>query len=253
MGMDAPLPDRIKTPQVARAIMSPSGLLLAGAGMSAAILGGLPIVAAAVIGAGVWAVRVAAAIPKRDKKGPSRRELSNLGDPWRRYVQDARIAQAQFATAVKQTKPGPLQDRLASVSRRIDDGVNECWNIAVRGQSLDMARMTLDVPRINQELAECATYPPSPSVDATRHALQSQLETAHRLETVATDAQTRLRLLNAQLDEAVAQAVELSVHGTDTSDLQSLAGSVDTVVGDLEALRQGLEEAGGGTATLGVT
>src|SRR4051794_38839591 len=87
--MDAPLPDRVKTPQVARAIMSPSGLLLAGAGMSAAILGGLPLVAAAAIGAGVWAVRVAAAIPKRQKKGPSRRELSNLGDPWRRYVQDA--------------------------------------------------------------------------------------------------------------------------------------------------------------------
>jgi hypothetical protein len=221
--------------------------------MSAAILGGLPLVAAAAIGAGVWAVRVAAAIPKRTKKGPSRRELSNLGDPWRRYVQDAMIAQGQFATAVKQTRPGPLHDRLADVSRRIDDGVDECWNIAVRGQSLDMARYTLDVPRIQQELAESSTYQPSPSVDATRHALQSQLNTAARLQSVAADAQARLRLLNAQLDEAVAQAVELSVHGTDTTDLQTLAGSVDSVVGDLEALRQGLEEAGGGTATLGVS
>lgn len=251
--MDAPLSERVKSPRVARAIMSPSGLLLAGAGMSAAILGGLPILAAAGIGAAAWAVRVAASVPRRSKAGPSRRDLSNLGDPWRRYVQDAMVAQAQFATAVRQTRPGPLHDRLVDIGRRIDDGVNECWAIATKGQSLDVAYMTLDVPRIQQEMAEYAVYPSSPAVDATRHALQSQLDTASRLSHIGQDAQARLRLLNAQLDEAVAQAVELSVHGTEASDLSPLAGNVDSVVGDLEALRQGLEEVGGGTAAPGVS
>ena len=251
--MDAPLTERVKSPRVARAIMSPSGLLLAGAGMSAAILGGLPIIAAAGVGAVVWGVRVAAAVPRRRKRGPSRRDLSTLGDPWRRYVQDAMVAQAQFATAVHQTRPGPLHDRLLQIGSRIDDGVNECWAIAVRGQSLDVAYMTLDVARIQQEMAEYATYPSSPSVDATRQALQAQLDTATRLSHIGQDAQARLRLLNAQLDEAVAQAIELSVHGTEASDLSPLAGSVDNVVGDLQALRQGLEEAGGGTTMPGVS
>ncbi|MBA2624450.1 MAG: hypothetical protein H0U89_02410, partial [Acidimicrobiia bacterium] len=45
------LPDRVLTPRVARALTSPSGILLAGAGASAAILGGLPLLAAAGVGA----------------------------------------------------------------------------------------------------------------------------------------------------------------------------------------------------------
>src|SRR5205807_2544514 len=77
------LPERMQTPAVARAIMSPSGILLAGAGTAAAIIGGLPLAAAAVIGAAVWAGKVALAIPRKPK--PERIDLSKLGHPWREY------------------------------------------------------------------------------------------------------------------------------------------------------------------------
>ena len=56
--------DRFFTPPVARAITSPSGILLAGAGASAAILAGLPIAAIAGLGAAAWAARVAVAVPR---------------------------------------------------------------------------------------------------------------------------------------------------------------------------------------------
>ena len=59
------LPERLKTPATARAIMAPSAILLAGAGMSVAILGGVPIAAAALVGAVAWAARVAFALPRR--------------------------------------------------------------------------------------------------------------------------------------------------------------------------------------------
>jgi len=52
------------------------------------------------------------------------------------------------------------------------------------------------------------------------------------------------------VDEAVAQAVELSVKGADVAEFDQLGlgDNVDNVVGELEALRQGLEEAGGTSA-----
>src|SRR5436190_16478212 len=146
------LPERMKTPAVARAIMSPSGFLLAGAGMSAAILGGLPLAVAAVVGAAVWAGKVALAVPRKAKA--ERIDLSKLGHPWREYVQDAMVAQTRFQMALRQIKPGPLLTRLKEVARRIDDGVREGYRIAVRGQDLDMAMMTLDIRRIQTDIAQ---------------------------------------------------------------------------------------------------
>jgi hypothetical protein len=62
---------------------------------------------------------------------------------------------------------------------------------------------------------------------------------------VARDARDRLRRLDAELDEAVARAVELSLRAADVKALNPLGGDVDTVVGELESLRQALEETAG--------
>jgi hypothetical protein len=140
-----------------------------------------------------------------------------------------------------------LKDRLATVAQRMADGVRECARVARTGQSLDGALSHIAPARVQQELADCDRLPPSPSTDQTRAALEAQLATARRIAAVQGDTHSRLRLLNAQLDEAVAQAVELSVRGAD-ADVGPLTSNVDNVVGELEALRQGLEEAGGGTA-----
>ena len=71
------------------------------------------------------------------------------------------------------------------------------------------------------------------------------------MRAVAEDAPDRLRVLNAQLDEADTRTIELSLSSADPSDISLLAGDVDTVVDDLEALRRAIEEteAAGGTAT----
>ena len=59
---------------------------------------------------------------------------------------------------------------------------------------------------------------------------------------MSRDAGTRLRVLNAQMDEAVARAVELSVTAADGSDLSPLSADVESLVGELESLRLALEE-----------
>jgi hypothetical protein len=71
------------------------------------------------------------------------------------------------------------------------------------------------------------------------------------MQAVSTDARDRLRLLDARLDELVARAVELSVSGS-ASAITGLGDDVDSLVTEMEALRQALEEAdraeGGGAA-----
>jgi hypothetical protein len=64
---------------------------------------------------------------------------------------------------------------------------------------------------------------------------------------VTRDTAEQLRLLDARLDEAVARAVELSLSG-DSGKLTGLDSDVDDLVAEMEALRQALEETGGGTA-----
>jgi hypothetical protein len=245
------LPDRYKSRVTAEALMSPSAIVLAGAGAAAAILGGLPLVAAAGVGAAAWAARVAFALPKR--KRVTRVNPKDLAEPWRGFVQDAVAAQSRFDRTVERMRPGPLQDRLRAVGSRISDGVNECWGIACQGNELQSAYRQLDVQSVEAELkqleAEKRTSKGDPdhatSIDRAVTAVRSQLSSARRIGDVASDARDRLRVLNAQLDEAVARAVELSVHADSVGDVAPLGDDVDSIVGELEALRQGLEETGG--------
>jgi hypothetical protein len=230
-------------------VVSPSAFLLAGAGTAAAILGGLPLAAAAGVGALAWAARVAFAVPRRAKG--ERIDAFRVGEPWRRYVIDAQQAKATFERTTKRMKPGPLRERLEGIGARLDDGVTECWRIARQGDDLVGGYRQLNVGSTEKELAELraearANRDPdrAPSLDRAVAAVEAQLASADRIKRVAEDASDRLKVINAQLDEAVARAVELSVRANDVSDLSPLTDDVDNLVGELESLRQGLEETG---------
>lgn len=255
--------DRLLTPKVARAMMSPSGILLAGGAAAAAIVatGALPVAIAA--GVGAWAARVLLALPKA-APSPERIDPFQVGDPWRRFVIDAQQAQRRFDETVKRARSGPVKDRLTAVGGRVREAVNECWQIARQGDQLDAALRTLDVRRIRVELEDIYEERRRQAHDdradealyRAQLAIESQLQSAERLRSVAIDAQNRLRLLNAQLDEAVARSVEISLSAGDVSQLGGLTDDVEHVVEELEALRQGLEEASGaapGTPGVGRT
>ena len=228
--------DRFLTPPVARAITSPLGILLAGAGASAAILAGLPGAAVVAAGAAAWAGRVAVAVPRNSTDASNIAPFA-MQDPWRSFVRSAQQARRKFDEAVRGSRRGPMRDRLAEIGSRLDDAVAECWRVARQGQALVDARSQLNTADVQRELAGL-----DPSQTKTAEALEAQLASAQRLETTITDVRDRLRLLDARMDEAVARAVELSVQGGD-AELQGLGSDVEGLVGDMEALRQGLEEA----------
>jgi hypothetical protein len=240
------LPQRARTPAMARAIMAPSAILLAGAGTAAAIVAGAPLVGAAAVGALLWAGRVALGMPRKRRRPDMK--PARVKEPWRSLVRQTVKTEQRFREVVAGTRAGPIRDRLAEVAEQMAVAVDESWNIAKRGDALDDAVAELDTDGIGRELATCeadlAVDSGRADLQATADALRGQLESARRLAEVARDARDRLRRLNAQLNEAVARAVELSLGPSDVGALQPLGSDVDGLVSELEALRLALDDAG---------
>ncbi|MEO7429277.1 MAG: hypothetical protein ABIY48_07820 [Acidimicrobiales bacterium] len=245
------LRDRFFTPPVARAIASPSGILALGAGAGLGIVSGGGVLAAALLAALAYAGRVGLAIPRAPKD--QRIDPFTLSEPWRRCVQDALEAHARFREAVRGARSGPTQDRLREIDDRVETGVREVWRIARRGDDLVDARRRLDPDTIRREVASMQPVGGPPittgsTAERTLESMQAQLATVERLERVIADADGRLKLLNARLDEAAARTIELAVQASDVSDLGGLGDDVDQMVDEMEALRQAIEETGGHSA-----
>ncbi len=229
--------DRFFTPKVANAIMSPGGIVLAGAGAAVAILAGLPLVAAAGVGALAWGGRVLAAVGTN----PAAPQPHALSEPWRGYAQSAQNAKRRFDQVVGSVADGPLRQRLSTLSARLDEGVDESWRIAKRGHEIVAAQSQIDTAGAAAELAEleAAGDAATGARTATIESLRAQLAAAERLSTLAAQSRDRLRLLDARFDELIARTVEVSVG---TGDSEVLGHDVDQLVSELESLRVAMEE-----------
>lgn len=232
--------DRFLTPGVARAITSPSAILATGAGAAAGILAFGNPVGAVALGIGAFAVRVLTAVPRAPRREGV--DLRLLEDPWRPIMAEIIDADQRFDRSVKSIQPGPLRDRIAELGDRLGTAVDEAWKTARAGQALTSARRQIDGGRIHAELAAARTAAPTARSAQTIAAIEAQLAAAERMDITIADAYDRLRLLDARIDETVTRTIELSVSQTDTDALSMLGDEVDSIVGDMEALRQAVEE-----------
>ncbi len=235
--------DRFLTPQVARSITSPSAILVTAAGASAAILLGLNPIGIVVVGAGAFAARVLAAVP-RNQAGP-KISPGLLIEPWKSLMTGIMDAKKRFSYATRGMKSGPLNDRLTELGQRLQAGVDEAWRIAQAGNQLSLARGQISSESITAELQQAQAGNRTERSDQTIQALQAQLSAAQRLDVSIYDTYDRLRLLDARIDEMVTRTVELSVSQEAPDDLGGLNTEVESIVEDMEALRQAVEEAGG--------
>jgi len=255
----SPANDRLlpaPVPAAARAAISPSAIVLAGAGAGLSLLVGLPVLAAIAIGAGFWGIRVGvgAAVAAQRRANAERPEVIDayaVPEPWRGFVRESLTAQAKFDQTVAHSRPGPLRDRLGDVSGRVHDGVRECARVAHLGAGLDATLTQLNLSDTSGQLrrfqqSRVTSGPASPEAsraqDETEAALAAQVQAARRLEAAGRRATDRLRVLTAQLNAAVAGAVELSIDAGDTAAARQLASNVDSVVSEIETLRRALEE-----------
>lgn len=242
--------DRFFTRQTAEAITAPSAIVLAGAGTAAAIVAGAPIALSAAAGAAVYAGWVALRMPRAPAQPGAQIDARKLREPWRWYVKEALDARRRYGQSLESADDGPLRDRLREIGGRVDDAVEECWRIANRGQQLEQAQRQL-VPEneLARKLRALEEGPASASNEPLAAALRSQVETYRRISGSVQDAQNRLRVLEARLDETVARAVELGLRVDDPIELGGLGADVEALVTELEALRRGLDETAGQTAT----
>jgi hypothetical protein len=171
-----------------------------------------------------------------------------LSEPWSRFVSEALQARRRFDEVVRTADSGAIRERLTEIGEQVAAAVHECWRVAKRGDalvagvhSLDLTDVQAQLDAVERERQRAGT---GSALDQTAAALEAQLASGQRLAKVATDTRDRLQLLDARLDEAVARAVELSLQAGDVADLSGLGNDVETLLGDLESLRQGLDEAG---------
>jgi hypothetical protein len=252
---EPPLPAPV--PAAARAAISPSAVVLAGTGAVIGLVAG-GVVPAVIVGACFWGARVGVAAARaagrrRWAQRPETIDPYAVREPWRGFVRDSLNAQAKFDQTVARSQPGPLRDRLAEVATRVHDGVRECWRVAHLGAALDATRATLDPDGTSDQLRKFQENrsPGQPvgsdeAADQTEAALAAQLQAARRIEAATRRTTDRLRVLTAELNGAVASAVELSLDCADAAEARELAGNVDSVVGEIESLRLALEETSGG-------
>ena len=151
--------------------------------------------------------------PFRRRKRKERVDPFTVTDPWRSYVQDAQQAEARFGRIVSSVEDGPLRDRLRDIEERVREGVAACWRIAQSGHRLQKM---------------------------VREVSDSSSESVTRMRARAQTTSEQLAALTENLDEAVARAAELATG--QHAGLEAVAGDVEHVVTDLEALRQAIEE-----------
>jgi hypothetical protein len=207
----------------------------------------LVLVALVAVGALVVVVRSARG------GGTTRRAIDpfTVGEPWRQLVSGALRSQARYRELAASAPEGAIREQLLAVAGRIDDAVDECWAIAQQGSRLDRtaSQMRIEVTRSqlaglpdDADDADAADRGlPDAAEDERRAALQARVDAHARLVATARDAENRLRLLEARLQESAARGAELSATGgaAPVADLESEVGSVAL---ELEALRSALEE-----------
>ncbi|MEZ5233445.1 MAG: hypothetical protein R2749_12170 [Acidimicrobiales bacterium] len=176
-----------------------------------------------------------------------------VNEPWRRFVQDALKARTRFEEAVHSAAPGPLRDRLDEIGRSLEAGVERTWATARQGQALRDARRRIDTNAVSSRLSTIRSST-DPNASKTVASLEAQLALAQRLDSITREAESKLRLLQAQLEEAVARAAELSVRAGDAGELAGVQHDIAEVSDQLEALRLALQETNqlGGNAAGGI-
>ncbi|MDZ7676963.1 MAG: hypothetical protein U5K29_00230 [Acidimicrobiales bacterium] len=163
-----------------------------------------------------------------------------VNEPWRYFVRDAVTARNRFDEALRNTRPGPLKDRLVHIRGSVESGVRECWEVAKQAQTISDARKVIDVPSLRRRLESLESR--DADTTATERAVRSQLESAARLDAVLGDVTKRLEVLEAKLTEAVTRAIEVSALAGHDDELTGVGTAVDQVVIDLESLRAALDE-----------
>lgn len=229
-------------PARAHPVATAGGATALGVGVGVALaVAGLPLIVAVAVGAGfIISLLLVASGARRSGSRPPRMDPFTLSEPWRQFVISVHRADQQLARTVMSVDEGPLQNRLASIAARLEDGVTETWQIAQRGDQIDEAIARLDPARLRSRRDTVAAR--GDSEPAELEALDRQIDAVDRLQAQSARTVDTLRLMAARFDELAARATEVAVGAADTD---AYSTEVDDLLIELESLRLAIEETRG--------
>jgi hypothetical protein len=156
-------------------------------------------------------------------------------------VAEALEARRRYHELLDGLRPGPVRERLERARERLDAGVLAVWDTAVRATEVERTLATLDPERVTAEYKRAKRAGDEPEVEA---AFGQRFLAVQRLLNTLDDTDDRLRLLDARLGTAVAQAAEVALDVAGPSAADALDAQLAGVVDDLAALRSALDELG---------
>lgn len=179
-------------------------------------------------------------------------DLTSLEPGWRAAVEETIASRARLEALVATCAPGPLRDRLAHITDRVDAGVQAAAEIAFRAQAASRTVASLDLDTVTAKLKDARRRldalpqdaPGRPTAEFEVQALADQHAALSSLANDVDGAQERLRLLDLRLDAAVARAAQLVLRPDALDAIGGIEADLDGVVGELNALRAGFDDLG---------
>lgn len=151
----------------------------------------------------------------------------------------AHDAGQRWHAVVAGMSPGPLATRLAELGARVDAGVTEVFVTARRVGEVERVIATLDAEGAAAALKAARRRAGAGDTPAELPALEARFASVQRLLNAAADAEQQLPVVEARLLAAVARGAELALTADDAS-IGGLDADLESVVGELGALRQAL-------------
>jgi hypothetical protein len=168
-------------------------------------------------------------------------QLDTLEPRWRSAVEETLASRARLHDLVAQAGTGPLRDRLASLTERLDAGVVAAWQTASRAQATSRTVTSMDLDRVTAQLKDARRR----GAGAEAELLAEQHAALNQLSNAVDDAAERLRLLDLRLDTAVARAAQLVLRPDAVEALAAVDQELGAVVEEIDALRAGFDAVGG--------
>lgn len=154
-------------------------------------------------------------------------------------VEEAVSARRRWIALVNGIQPGPLHDRLAELGSRIDAGVLEVHATAMRIGEVESVLAALDPDEATAAYKAAKRHAAQGAAPPEMDALEARFGSVQRMLNVISDAEGKLRVLDARLDAAVARGAELAITA-DSGAISALDTDLADVVSELGALRGAL-------------
>ncbi|MGH9194409.1 MAG: hypothetical protein ACRD1T_01550 [Acidimicrobiia bacterium] len=232
-------------------LRDPRGLLLAGITGGLAWAAGVPVLAAAGVGAAVYGIKVAvgAALVRSGRPRSARRLPIRSNSPEDRWLRRASRALKRFEALQGSVRPGPVAEKCEAIGREAENAIEAMVRLAGQVSAVSSALSHVDgqllrseEERLREELKRQYSEEIRRELEKSTESIQEQLDVHGRLQQAGSALLARMESSTIGLEGLVARLAEiLALTETSGGGPEGLK-QIDELSLELEGLRTGLIE-----------